>query len=208
MKRRIEHQNVAFTSDLHAFHDNVIRHDGRPFSSVDEMNNELIKRWNEVVGKNTEVYFLGDMFMKARSESMKWFVEQLNGKIYFVMGNHDKYKDIKKLDRFEDIYEYGTEIYVKDESIVSGKGNGGYQNIILCHYPILSWNKSHHGSFMLHGHCHQSLVKNPDMEWYYKRKVLDVGCNGWDYKPLTYSRVKEEMDKKVISPVDHHGDSE
>ena len=42
------------------------------------------------------------------------------------------------------------------------------------------------------------------MEWYYKRKVIGVGCNGWDYKPLSYQEVKGIMSKKIIKPVDHH----
>jgi calcineurin-like phosphoesterase family protein len=42
---------------------------------------------------------------------------------------------------------------------------------------------------ILHGHSHQSLVKpNPE---YYKRKVIDIGCNGWDYEPLSYNEIKK-----------------
>jgi calcineurin-like phosphoesterase family protein len=58
-------------------------------------------------------------------------------------------------------------------------------------------NKKH-----LHGHCHQSLVKqNPE---YYKRKVLDMGCNGWDYCPVHYTDVKQIMMNKEVERVDHH----
>ena len=55
----------------------------------------------------------------------------------------------------------------------------------------------------LHGHCHQSLVTLlPD---YYKRKVLDLGCNGWGYAPISYNEIKSIMNSKAIELIDHHG---
>ena len=53
-------QKVFFTSDLHLGHANVITYDNRPFSSVEEMDEELIRRWNAKVGKGDVVYVLGD----------------------------------------------------------------------------------------------------------------------------------------------------
>ena len=52
---------IYFTGDLHFGHENVLRFDGRPFSSVEEMDEELISRWNNKVGKGDIVYILGDM---------------------------------------------------------------------------------------------------------------------------------------------------
>jgi hypothetical protein len=42
------------------------------------------------------------------------------------------------------------------------------------------------------------------MPEYYKRKVLDMGCNGWDYAPAHYTDIKEAMMKKEVASVDHH----
>lgn len=118
------------------------------------------------------------------------------------MGNHDKLKKIRKYGRWEEIYEYGTEIFIKDEDLKSTRGMNGYQQIIMTHYPILSWNRAHYGSWHLHGHCHGSLMKsNQD---YYKRKVIDVGCNVIDYTPASYEEIKGVMLKKDIISVDHH----
>ena len=47
---------VFFTGDLHFGHENVIAFDDRPFKSVEEMDAELIKRWNAKVGKDDLVY--------------------------------------------------------------------------------------------------------------------------------------------------------
>lgn len=196
---RFEKQNIFFTSDFHVGHDNVIKFDGRPFKSTDEMHETLIRNWNSVVSNDDTVFYLGDLSHRCRPEVVKEFVDQLKGKIHCILGNHDRYRDLSRLGRFEKIYEYGTDVSIKDDD-----ANRGYQDIVLCHYAVLSWNKQHHGAWHLHGHSHQSITKNPDMEWYYKRKVIDAGCNGWDYTPISYVQLKDIMSKKIISSVDHH----
>lgn len=198
---KYEKQNIFFISDLHIGHTNVIRYDGRPFADVNEMHIELIKRWNNVVGENDIVYYLGDLSF-TRDDVTKWFINSIKGKIHFIMGNHDKMKHIIKFNRWENIYEYGTEIFVKDENNNKTRGSNGYQQIILSHYPILSWNKAHYGSVHLHGHCHGSLLKSN--QEYYKRRVMDVGANCIDYTPISYPQVMDVMSKKIISSVDHH----
>lgn len=201
---RFEKQNIFFTSDFHIGHTNVIRFDGRPFKNVDEMHDTLIKNWNSVVSEEDTVFYLGDLSIRCPEKTVKWFVSQLNGKIHFLMGNHDRIRDISRLQRFERIYGDDTTIGGATISIKDDDANRGYQDIIMCHYSILSWNKSHHNSWHLHGHSHGSIMKNPDMDWYYKRKVIDAGCNMWDYTPISYKQLKDIMSKKIISPVDHH----
>lgn len=196
---KFEKQNIFFISDLHIGHQNVIRFDGRPFGSVDEMHKVMIERWNSVVGDDDIVFYLGDLSHRCDVDTVKSIISQLKGRIHYILGNHDRMRDIVKLGRFEKIYEYGTEVSIKDED-----ANRGYQDIILCHYAILSWNKSHYGSWHLHGHSHGSMMKNPEMEWFYKRKVIDVGCNMLEYTPISYTQLKEIMSKKQISAVDHH----
>lgn len=38
-----------YIADLHLGHANVIRFDNRPFENIDEMETEIIRRWNERV---------------------------------------------------------------------------------------------------------------------------------------------------------------
>jgi hypothetical protein len=56
----------------------------------------------------------------------------------------------------------------------------------------------------LHGHCHGSLMKDPNYEWYYTKKVTDVGCCMTDYTPLHYTDLKQMMATKEIEKVGHH----
>jgi len=72
---------VFFTSDTHFNHVNIIKYCSRPFSSVEEMNREMIARWNSVVGPEDTVFHLGDF---AMGYSTEWpsFLSQLNFKIF------------------------------------------------------------------------------------------------------------------------------
>lgn len=76
---------VFFTGDLHFGHENVIAFDNRPFASVDEMDAELIRRWNNKVGKGDLVYVLGDMIWKTRNDDAPSLIKSLNGQIILIM---------------------------------------------------------------------------------------------------------------------------
>lgn len=201
-----EVNNIWFASDYHFYHTNVIKFDKRPFlkdesigysdkSNLDiiRMNETLIMNWNNVVEPDDIVFYLGDFCWRGKGHTRE-LAHRLQGKIHFILGNHDKANIIQSIDRFEGVYDYG-EIWVNDPSIK------GSQQICISHYPALVWNRHHHGSWYLHGHSHQNLRKNHD---YYKRKVEDMGCNGWDYEPVSYQKLKEVMDKKDIIKLDHH----
>jgi len=196
MRLKLNTQDVWFASDYHFCHANVIKYDGRPYKDVEEMNESLILNWNDCVGVDDTVFYLGDLSFDRSGKQTKEIMSRLNGKIHYILGNHDDEKDMRRLNRFETISDY-INLSIPDEDNPRKK-----QGIMMMHYPILSWDKAHHGDWHLHGHCHQSLVKqNPE---YYKRKVLDMGCNGWNYRPVHYSEIKEIMLKKEIERVDHH----
>lgn len=77
-----------FTSDFHFNHANVIKYCNRPFETVDQMNEVLLKAWNEVVKPEDTVYFLGDFCFNPQ-KALEW-LSKLNGEIIFISGNHDK----------------------------------------------------------------------------------------------------------------------
>lgn len=89
-----------FSSDYHFFHDNIRKYCNRPFNSVEEMNEIIIKRHNERVKKTDEIYFLGDFgFFASRNRAFRGegqpfdptiLLNQMNGKWHMIMGNHDK----------------------------------------------------------------------------------------------------------------------
>jgi calcineurin-like phosphoesterase family protein len=178
--------NVYFTADLHLRHKNILKYDNRPFSSISSHDNMLIENWNKTVHIGDSIYFLGD-FGLTGINYLKSIMERLNGTKYFIKGNHDK-SDIIKLYK-----DYGT--YLGELAEISINN----QKIVLCHYAMLVWNKSHHGTWHLHGHSHHSLpVDQHSLR-------LDVGTNGWNYCPISFEKVKEELSKRIFKPIDHHG---
>ena len=70
-------QKIFFTADTHFGHENVIQFDKRPFSSASEMDEEMIKRWNNKVGKGDLVYVLGDMIWKSLTDYAEPLIKYL-----------------------------------------------------------------------------------------------------------------------------------
>ena len=79
---------VFFTADPHFGHTNIIRYENRPFASAEEMDQELIRRWNETVSPEDTVYLLGDFSFYGKEKSTE-ILSALQGHIRLVMGNHD-----------------------------------------------------------------------------------------------------------------------
>lgn len=194
MRITLNTHNIYFVSDYHFFHQNILKYDKRPFKDLDEMHDEIIKRWNQVVKKDDIVFYLGDLSF-GHFENMNELLHKLNGKIYYTMGNHDKYMDIKSSNRFEEIQDY-YDLYVLDIDCIDKSKKS--QHICISHYPYLIWNRKHYQSFHLHGHEHQALTTNPEYDWYNKQLVMDVGCNGIDYTPISYKQIKEIMRSKFV----------
>lgn len=165
---------LFFTSDTHFGHVNIIQYENRPFTSVDEMDKTIIQRWNSVVRKSDDIWFLGDFCF---SKNPAKYLSQLNGHIHLVCGNHDD--DTRKIKGFASIQDYK---YLRFEG----------HRIVLSHYPMLSWRNSHKGSIHLHGHCHGSLP-------HFNGKRLDVGCMTSEYYPLNLEKIISLTENKPIT---------
>jgi calcineurin-like phosphoesterase family protein len=124
-------------SDLHFDHKRIIELCNRPFASVEEMNEQMVARWNSVVGANDDVFFGGDFGFNDKKVS-GWF-EKLNGVKHLVVGNHD-HNATKKLGW----YSVHTRMEVEHDGTL----------FVLDHYPIEDWNKRYHDSVHLYGHVH------------------------------------------------------
>jgi len=184
MKIKHNTQNIFFLSDQHFRHNAVIKYQTRKFKTIEEHDEFLIDQWNKKVGANDIVYHLGDFVIGNRDEIKEIFY-RLNGKITFVIGNHDE--KLIKFCKKEGIPAFDLiELRVKDQDEARG-----CQAITLCHYAVIEWNKCHYGGWMLHGHSHNGCVfteKNNS-----KYKILDVGVDAIGFAPISYQEVKEKM---------------
>ena len=75
---------VFFISDLHFGHKYVIAFDRRPFRDVQEMETEMIRRWNAKVSPEDHVFVVGDMFGSVTSAHAGEIVHTLHGKIHLI----------------------------------------------------------------------------------------------------------------------------
>lgn len=175
-----------FTSDTHFGHTNILKHDNRPFVTIEEHDQALIDNWNKVVPSGAVVYHLGDVMWHTKDDRRDYILGSLHGTLILITGNHDKSnKPLLTHTRWSQVCDYKEITY-------SG------QKVILFHYRMVVWNCSHYGSWALHGHSHGSLPVN------YQAKTIDVGTMCWGYTPVSFSQVAEEMSKHSWTPVDHH----
>lgn len=79
-------------SDTHFGHENVIKYCNRPFANAKEMDEAMIKNWNEVVSNKDTVIHLGDFGLGSK-EYIKSILQRLNGRKILIKGNHDNWTD-------------------------------------------------------------------------------------------------------------------
>lgn len=167
---------IYFTSDLHFYHDNIIKHTGRPFPNSEIMNKRLIANWNNKVNANDEVYILGDLTMKS-PEYAEEILSQLKGTKHLIRGNHDRFVRSPSFNRhlFKSVSDYKTITY-----------NSTY--FILCHYPFLEWDGFYRGSFHLHGHQHNKADYNCENKKNGIRRY-DVGVDANNFFPASIEEI-------------------
>lgn len=155
--------NTFFIGDLHLGHAKIIEYTERPFSTVDEMDEQLIKNWNGVVSPKDEVYIIGDFALTGR-EKTEQYLTALKGNKYLIHGNHDYWTSNANCKKYvtwiKDYYE------LKENK----------RTWVLCHYPLYSWNKRRSGAIHLHAHTHRPVNLTVDMN-------VDEFENHHDFSP-------------------------
>ncbi len=185
---------IWFTSDEHYSHLNVIRYCQRPFSSIDEMNETMIRLHNEVVSPGDEVWHLGDFSL--RDEYVKQYLPRLNGIHHLICGNHDscfpKHKGHNKARQF--YLDCGfTSIQTQTTLNLESLGE-----VLLSHMPIRSVTEIEKYSeyrptkeqvaltetnILIHGHIHE--------KWRRRDNMINVGVDVWDFRPVSEKQLVE-----------------
>jgi len=158
-----------FTSDMHFGHDNIIKHCGRPFGSSDEMNDEIIKRWNQTVTQDDTVYVVGDVFL-CGSKKGGALVRQLSGKKILIKGNHDASVSKMLSSGFDEVY-YALDYQLPDN-----------RRAFICHYPmphdlVASYD------LQIHGHIHTGRPISG--------KRVNVCVDMWDFTPVSVEKISQ-----------------
>ncbi len=180
---------IYFTSDLHFSHENVIRFDNRPFASVEEMDAELVRRWNTKVDRGDLVYVLGDMIWKTKGDDAVTLLKNLNGQIILIKGNHDRFLHNAKAKNVLAAVKDYDEISVTLE-------DGTVRRCVLSHYFIPMNNGHCNQAIHLHGHSHFSDEADYEIDLADQlnalgicNEIYNVGCMYWNYEPVTLDEI-------------------
>lgn len=177
---------VFLYSDPHFGHQGVcrfMRNDGvtklRPWDTAEEMDEELVKRYNETVRPNDKIYFLGDVVINRKALSI---MHRLNGDKVLIRGNHDIFRDDEYRLYFRELRAY---------HVMNG--------MILSHIPIHPESLGRFG-VNIHGHLHANRVMMEPVGKY-GIPVIDaryhcVCVEQTDFRPILFEdvikRIKEE----------------
>ena len=136
---------VFLVSDTHFGHAGVCRFTDsvtgekiRPWTDPNEMDEEMVKRWNETVKPNDKVYHLGDVVINRKCLSI---MSRLNGDKVLIRGNHDIFRDDEYRQYFRELRAY---------HVMNG--------MILSHIPVHAESLGRFGT-NIHGHLHANRVK-------------------------------------------------
>jgi calcineurin-like phosphoesterase family protein len=194
---KLQSDNVWFTSDTHYAHNNICRGVSnwitspdykdcmtRDFTDLEEMNKALVNGINSVVEQNDWLIHLGDWSFGG-FEKIQEFREQINCKnIVLLIGNHDQHiqndkKGVRKL--FTHVANY--------EEMRVTQGKNPTNTLVLCHYPIISWNGMYQGTKMLHGHQH---LKGENR--FTQNNRMDVGiCGNPEFRPYHLEEILKDL---------------
>ena len=161
--------SVFFIADPHFGDDRIRRYENRPFQTVEEMDCELVRRWNSVVTASDTVFVLGDFGADGYEAEL---LAKLQGFKYLVKGNHDlKRNDAYRSAGFDEVYDHP---------------------IIIDGFWILSHDALYINSNMpyanIFGHVHNSpIVKD------YSKQHFCVSVERIDYTPISFETIRKTV---------------
>ncbi len=162
-----------FTADEHYGHERIIGYTDRPFQSVEEMDETLILNHNSRVNNGDTVVHAGDFtLIKDREKVYRKYINRLNGKHIFLKGSHDYWLDNKALRIWEKKFKQAF--------------------VVVCHYNMRTWHRSHYNSFQLYGHSHGKLAPIG--------KQHDIGVDNNEFYPVSWTAIVHIMRKRPDNP--------
>jgi calcineurin-like phosphoesterase family protein len=159
---------IFMIGDLHFGHKNIITFEpeARPFETIEEHDEELVRRWNSVVDQSDTVWVLGDFCFGADTVVI---AGRLNGKKHLVLGNHDTRRPLAYtpyFDRLVGCWEFK-------------------RGVLLSHMPV---HKSQSERYWLnvHGHLHSKRLDDDD-GWYY-----NVSAEHLNLTPKPWEEIRKD----------------
>jgi len=168
------YNNLWFWGDPHFAHYNIIKYCNRPYKNEHEMDNDMIRRYREVITSDATVICTGDFTIKRPSyrSYIEKIIKQLPGQKHLVLGNHDYFKPQAYIDMgFISVH---TILYLEK------------LNIYIIHDPAISQTDT--SKLFIGGHVH-NLFK-------VQRNFINVGVDVWDFYPVPWYKI-ESLKKNI-----------
>ena len=222
VRQEAKNHEILFWGCLHWHHNpkwDIPIWKRRGFESVQEHDEALVLNWNSKASDKTIGFLLGDtMFGYGGKDEFVKLMRRLKFRRLFVMsGNHNAgwkqtFEEVQdntfyiggKIARETQGLPLKEVIFVPNylEAYING------QPIVMCHYPVLSWNGAGKGSWMLFSHVHGSLVNSELGRMYLKDGGynLEVSVEATKF-PLTYGEIAAIMRSKPKFKTDHHDEN-
>ncbi len=203
-------QNIFFTSDSHYSHSNICKattnwsdsSKTRDFKSLDHMNTALVDRINNKVGENDVLIHLGDFSFGGFDNIVEFRGRILCKNIHLILGNHDHHIERDK-DGIRSLFKSVHHYTVLALRRPGQEKKMDKHSIVLCHFPIASWDGMNTGRIHLHGHVHLG-AHNKIAEG----RAMDVGAEGNDLEPYSLDEILKLLRGRPIKslrlPADHH----
>lgn len=158
--------NMFVTSDLHFNHKSILKFcaNTRPFTDLDHMKQKIVDEINTLCDPLDILYHLGDLYFGKSQEELRELLSEIKCRMHFIRGNHDHSNHVKVMKEFGLVDDY-----------LELKVNGNL--VVMSHYPMTYWNKSHYGSVMLYGHCHnthQAIGRSIDVGYDAHGRILSL----------------------------------
>lgn len=184
--------NIWFTSDTHFCHSKPFLWEPRGFSSAEEMNKIIVERWNSVIPKGwgAIVYHLGDICL-SDTEAAIPYIQQLNGEIRWIRGNHDS---DKRIDRILETCPNVQLISQDKDNAWSYMLKDGKQRFYLCHYPTIVNNQQDKPVYCLCGHTH---TQDRWVDW--DKCCYHVEMDAHNCYPISLEQIKAEIKAQKLT---------
>lgn len=171
---------IFFSSDLHFCHDKEFLYKPRGFSSVTEMNEQLIENFTKKLHYTDSLYLLGDLMLNDDLQGMR-LLKSIPCKKYIIIGNHDTITRVKSYSN-----TFNCEVLGYADVLKISKRKSFY----LSHYPTMMGNFDEQKKICLHGHTHSK-----DKLQYSNYGCINVALDAWNNEPVSLSEIYDCIEK-------------
>ena len=178
-----------FTADTHFGDPDILGQRGSRFKSLDDHDEGLIARWNEMVRPADEVWHLGDFAAGASPARCAEIFDRLCGIKRLVRGNQDSNRVLGLA--WADPPVESARISVQDDQ-------GTEWRLFLAHYAQRAWPGLWRGTRPLYGHTHGTLADT--------QRSCDVGVDAWLYRPVGVAEIIARQNAASVLPEELAGD--